>query len=36
MVNIATIDVLRCSQGQDETQKTDVHYRLMDDEGNFN
>lgn len=22
--------------GQDETQKTDVHYRSMDGEGNFN
>ena len=23
-------------RGQDETQKTDVHYRSMDGEGNFN
>ena len=23
-------------RGEDETQKTDVHYRSMDGEGNFN
>ena len=29
---------LHCSwlRGEDETQKTDVHYRSMDGEGNFN
>lgn len=26
----------RWLRGQDETQKTDVHYRSMDGEGNFN
>lgn len=27
---------LRWLRGQDDTQKTDVHYRSMDGEGNFN
>ena len=28
--------LFRWLQGQNETQKTDVHYRSMDGEGNFN
>ena len=28
--------MFRWLQGQNETQKTDVHYRSMDGEGNFN
>ena len=28
--------ISRWLRGQDDTQKTDVHYRSMDGEGNFN
>ena len=34
--HILIISLSSWLRGQDETQKTDVHYRSMDGEGNFN